>query len=70
MDTTTNTSTSKILRTADWYESGLMLWWGDIERVRALILDLIHTSTSNTTEADTNQVVTKARLLLQELGQK
>lgn len=66
MDTTTNTSTSKVLRTAEWYESGLMLWWGDIERIRSIIIDLISTNVSHENDA----IIAKARLLLQDLGQK
>ena len=71
MDTITNTSTSDILRTAKWYESGLMLYWGDIKRTNALVLDLIHASTSSDmSDEDISLVVAKARQLLQEMGHK
>lgn len=71
MDTTTNTSTSDILRTAKWYESGLMLYWGDIKRTNALVLDLIHASTSSDmSDEDISLVVARARQLLQEMGHK
>ena len=71
MDTTTNTSTSDILRTAKWYESGLMLYWGDIKRTNSLLLDLIHASTSSDmSDEDISLVVAKARQLLQEMGHK
>ena len=71
MDTITNTSTSDILRTAKWYESGLMLYWGDIKRTNALLLDLIHASTSSDmSDEDISLVVAKARQLLQEMGHK
>ena len=71
MDTITNTSTSDILRTAKWYESGLMLYWGDIKRTNALLLDLIHASTSSDmSDEDISLIVAKARQLLQEMGHK
>ena len=68
MDTTTNTSTSDTLRTAKWYESGLMLYWGDIERLRALTTDLINAAHSPIGENDAT--IARARLLLKELGQR
>lgn len=71
MDTITNTSTSDILRTAKWYESGLMLYWGDIKRTNALVLDLIHASTSSDmSDEEISLVVARARQLLQEMGHK
>lgn len=75
MDTTTNTSTSKTLRTVDWYESGVMLFWGDIERLRALITELIHVASpslivTSKSIGESDDAIARARLLLKELGQR
>jgi len=69
MDTTTNTSTSDTLRTAKWYESGLMLYWGDIERLRALTTELINAAYILPIKENPD-VIARARLLLKELGQR
>ena len=75
MDNTTNTSTSDTLRTAKWYESGLMLYWGDIERLRALTTELINAASpslivTSKSIGESDDVIARARLLLKELGQR